>query len=70
MTKVGRLFLEEMEAAVEAAQKETKKETEEKIARRMLEKGTTIEDIADAMDVLTVSDIERIALELGVMTLN
>lgn len=66
MTKVGRLFLEEMEAAVEAAQKET----EEKIARRMLEKGTTIEDIADAMDVLTVSDIERIALELGVMTLN
>lgn len=83
MTKVGRLFLEEMNEAVretaervtrettERVSKETaervSKETEEKIVRKMLERGASIEDVAEAMEVLKIRDIERLAQELGIM---
>lgn len=67
MTKVGRLFLEEMDAAVREATERVSRETEKKIARRMLEKGADIEDVAGAMDVLQLGDIEALAQELGVL---
>lgn len=86
MTKVGRLFLEEMNEAVretaervtrettERVSKETaervSKETEGKIARKMLERGASIEDVAEAMDVLKIGDIERLAQELGIMAVS
>lgn len=82
MTKVGRLFLEEMNEAVKAAQKETaervsketaervSKETEKKIARRMLENGAALESVAESMDVLKIGDIEKLAQELGVPVLS
>lgn len=78
MTKVGRLFLEEMNEAVrETAERVTRettervsKETEGKIARKMLERGASIEDVAEAMDVLKIGDIERLAQELGIMAVS
>ena len=78
MTKVGRLFLEEMNEAVrETAERVTRettervsKETEKKIARKMLERGASIEDVAEAMDVLKIRDIERLAQELGIMAVS
>lgn len=78
MTKVGRLFLEEMNEAVrETAERVTRettervsRETEKKIARKMLERGASIEEVAEAMEVLKIGDIERLAQELGIMAVN
>lgn len=78
MTKVGRLLAEEMEQAVRAARKETaervtaqvsketRKETELRIAERLLEKGAGVEFVANAMESLTFRDVEKLAEKIRV----
>lgn len=77
MTKVGRLLAEEMEQAVRAARKEmaervtaqvskeTRKETELRIAERLLEKGAGVEFVANTMEILTLRDVEKLAEKSG-----
>lgn len=60
MTKVGRLIAAEMD--------EARRETEQKIAVRMLRKGQHIEEIAEVMEVLSVEDIEKIAVKEGLLS--
>ena len=60
MTKVGRLIAAEMD--------EARRETEQKIAVRMLQKGQHIEEIAEVMEVLSAEDIEKIAIKEGLLS--
>lgn len=54
MTKVGQLFEEEKQEAV----KESKRQTNLEIARKLLLKGMTIEEIMEVTDTVTREDLE------------
>ncbi len=61
MTKVGRIFYEEMMQAVENAEKKTTQET----AKRMIQKGKmTLEEIAEYLPDLSFNELKKIQKEI------
>lgn len=65
MTKVGQLFEEEKQEAVKKAIIKTTKESTRvaniKIAKKLLKKGMSVEEILDITEVLTREEVERLA---------